>query len=142
MSLATKESCICLWILLNVIFIIWKYYPIESLLVALSLLILHVFLLDFPSKVNGTDLFHFVDRHTTWGGYLTDMEQDGTWGDHVILWAAANCYQIAIHVISSLPGLIKVIIKPDVPFDQSKHLVLGHVHELHYVGLQPLQGRA
>ena len=92
--------------------------------------------------MNGTDLFHFVDRHTTWGGYLTDMEQDGTWGDHVILWAAANCYQIAIHVISSLPGLIKVIIKPDVPFDQSKHLVLGHVHELHYVDLQPLQGRA
>ena len=127
---------------MNVIFIIGKYYPIESLLVALLLLILHVFLLDFPSKVDGTDLFHFVKGHATWDGYLTDMERDGTWGDHVILWAAANCYQIAIHVISSLPGLIKVIIKPDVPFDQSKHLVLGHVHELHYVGLQPLQGRA
>ena len=127
---------------MNVIFIIGKYYPIESLLVALLLLILHVFLLDFPSKVDGTDLFHFVEGHATWDGYLTDMERDGTWGDHVILWAAANCYQIAIHVISSLPGLIKVIIKPDVPFDQSKHLVLGHVHELHYVSLQPLQGRA
>ena len=127
---------------MNVIFIIGKYYPTESLLVALLLLILHVFLLDFPSKVDGTDLFHFVEGHATWDGYLTDMERDGTWGDHVILWAAANCYQIAIHVISSLPGLIKVIIKPDVPFDQSKHLVLGHVHELHYVGLQPLQGRA
>ena len=97
---------------------------------------------DFPSKVGGTDLFHFVDRHTTWDGYLTDMEQDGTWGDHVILWAAANCYQIAIHVISSLPGYGEVIIKPDCPFDQSKHLVLGHVHEVHYVSLQPLQGRA
>ena len=127
---------------MNVIFIIGKYYPIESLLVALLLLILHVFLLDFPSKVDGTDLFHFVKGHATWDGYLKDMERDGTWGDHVILWAAANCYQIAIHVISSLPGLVKVIIKPDVPFDQSKHLVLGHVHELHYVGLQPLQGRA
>ena len=92
--------------------------------------------------MDGTDLFHFVDRHITWGGYLTDMEQDGTWGDHVILWAAANCYQIAIHVISSLPGDSEVIIRPDVPFDQSKHLVLGHVHELHYVSLQPLQGRA
>ena len=127
---------------MNVIFIIGKYYPIESLLVALLLLILHVFLLDFPSKVDGTDLFHFVKGHATWDGYLTDMERDGTWGDHVILWAAANCYQIAIHVISSLPGDSEVIIKPDVPFDQSKHLVLGHVHELHYVSLQPLQGRA
>ena len=90
--------------------------------------------------MDGTDLFHFVDRHTTWDGYLTDMEQDGTWGDHVILWAAANCYQIAIHVISSLPGHSEVIIKPDCPFDQSKHLVLGHVHEVHYISLQPLQG--
>ena len=127
---------------MNVIFIIGKYYPIESLLVALLLLILHVFLLDFPSKVDGTDLFHFVEGHATWDGYLTDMERDGTWGDHVILWAAANCYQIAIHVISSLPGHSEVIIKPDAPFDQSKRLVLGHVHELHYVSLQPLQGRA
>ena len=92
--------------------------------------------------MDGTDLFHFVDRHTTWGGYLTDMEQDGTWGDHVILWAAANCYQIAIHVISSLPGKSEVIIQPDFPFDQSKHLILGHVHEVHYVSLQPLQGKA
>ena len=127
---------------MNVIFIIGKYYPIESLLVALLLLILHVFLLDFPSKVDGTDLFHFVEGHATWDGYLTEMKRDGTWGDHVILWAAANCYQIAIHVISSLPGHSEVIIKPDVPFDQSKHLVLGHVHEVHYVSLQPLQGRA
>ncbi|XP_066015672.1 uncharacterized protein [Pocillopora verrucosa] len=97
------------------------------------------YLREHPKQVDGTDLFHFVDRHTTWGDYLTDMEQDGTWGDHVILWAAANCYQIAIHVISSLPGHSEVIIKPDCPFDQSKHLVLGHVHEVHYVSLQPLQ---
>ena len=99
-------------------------------------------MLDFLLKVDGTDLFHFVDRHTTWGGYLTDMEQDGTWGDHVILWAAANCYQIAIHVISSLPGHSEVIINPDCPFDESNHLLLGHVHEVHYVSLQPLQGKA
>ena len=92
--------------------------------------------------MRGTDLFHFVDGHATWGGYLTDMAQDGTWGDHVILWAAANCYQIAIHVISSLPGHSEVIIKPDCPFDESKHLALGHVHEVHYVSLQPSQGKA
>ncbi|XP_027055671.1 uncharacterized protein LOC113682710 isoform X1 [Pocillopora damicornis] len=97
------------------------------------------YLREHPKLVDGTDLFHFVDRHTTWGGYLTGMEQDGTWGDHMILWAAANCYQIAIHVISSLPGYSEVIIKPDCPFDQSKHLVLGHVHEVHYFSLQPLQ---
>ena len=70
------------------------------------------------------------------------MEQDGTWGGHVILWATANCYRIAIHVINSLSGYSEVIINPDCPFDQSKHLVLGYVHEVHYVSLQPLQGEA
>ena len=99
-------------------------------------------MLDFLLKGDGTDLFHFVDRHTTWDGYLIDMEQDGAWGDHVILWAAANCYKIAIHVISSLPGQSEVIVNPDCPFDRRKHLVLGHVHEVHYVSLQPLQGKA
>ena len=117
-------------------------YWVIARLVALLLLILHVILLDFLLKVHGTDLFHFVDGHATWGGYLADMAQDGTWGDHVILWAAANCYQIAIHVISSLPGHSEVIINPDCPFDESKHLVLGHVHEVHYVSLQLLQGKA
>ena len=92
--------------------------------------------------MHGTDLFCFVDGHETWGCYLTVMEQDATWGDHVILWAAANCYQIAIRVISNLPGCSEVIINPDCPFDQSKHLVLGHFHEVHYVSLQPLQGKA
>ena len=117
-------------------------YRVITRLVAPLLLILHFILLDFLLKVGGRDLFHFVNRHKTWDGYLTAMEQDGACGDHVILWAAANCYQIAIHVISSLPGSSEVIIKPDCPFDQSKHLVLGHVHEVHYVSLQPLQGKA
>ena len=92
--------------------------------------------------MDGTDLFEFVNGYTTWGGYLTDMEQDGTWGDLVILWAAANCYKIAIHVISSLPSHCEVIIKPDFAFDQSKHLVLEHIHEAYYVSLRPLQGKA
>ena len=33
---------------------------------------------------------HFVHGHQTWTEYLVHMEQDGAWGDHVILCAAAN----------------------------------------------------
>ena len=69
------------------------------------------------------------------------MEQDGTWGDHVILCAAANCYETCIHVVSSLPNGNDVIIRPHCPVDKSKPLVLGHVHEVHYVSLQPIQGK-
>ena len=71
------------------------------------------------------------------------MQQDGTWGDHVILYAAANCFETCIDVISSLPHHGDLTIRPDRPVDSTKPLVLGHVHELHYVSLQPaIQGIA
>ena len=70
------------------------------------------------------------------------MEREGTWGDHVIIYAAANCYETCIHVISSLPHHQDLIIKPDHPTDSSNPLLLGHIHELHYVSLQPKQGKA
>ena len=67
------------------------------------------------------------------------MEQDGAWGDHLILCAAANCFETCIHVVSSLHN--DVVIRPHSPVDESKPLVLGHIHEVHYVSLQPIQGK-
>ena len=68
------------------------------------------------------------------------MEKDGTWGDHVILHAAANCYKTCIRVISSLD--CDVMISPDHPSAVNTNpLVLGHIHEKHYVSLQPRQGK-
>ena len=68
------------------------------------------------------------------------MEQDGAWGDHVILCAAANYFETCIRVVSSLSHNNDVIITPHCPVDESKPLVLGHIHEMHYVSLQPVQG--
>ena len=65
------------------------------------------------------------------------MMADGTWGDHVILHGAANCFQTCIHVISSLPHRHDVMICPEYDVTGSNRLVLGHVHELHYVSLIP-----
>ena len=71
------------------------------------------------------------------------MEQDGTWGDHVILYATANCYKMCIRVISSRSNHCELTIKPDGHVMISTNpLVLGHVHEFHYVSLQPKQGEA
>ena len=70
------------------------------------------------------------------------MEQDGAWGDHVILCAAANYFETCIRVVSSLSHSNDVIITPHCAVDESKPLVLGHIHEMHYVSLQPLQGTA
>ena len=93
----------------------------------------------FP-KPDGTDLFNFVDGYPSWADYLSSMDKDGTRGDHLILRAAANCFKTRIRVISSLN--CDVSITPDQPAaDNTNPLVLGHIHEYHYVGLQARQGK-
>ena len=67
------------------------------------------------------------------------MAKDGTWGDHVVLFAAANHFQTPIHIISSLNH--EIVVKPDHALAGTNPLVLGHIHELHYVSLQPRQGK-
>ena len=94
----------------------------------------------FFLQPDGTELFHFVDGYPSWDAYLTSMMADGTWGDHVILHGAANCFQTCIHVISSLPHRHDVMICPEFDVTGSNRLVLGHVHELHYVSLIPQIG--
>ena len=68
------------------------------------------------------------------------MMTDGTWGDRVILHGAANYFKVCIHVISSLPHHNDVMICPEYDVTGSNRLVLGHVHELHYVSLIPYKG--
>ena len=91
----------------------------------------------FFLKPDGTQLFHFVDGYSSWNTYLTSMMADGTWGDHVILHAAANCFTTCIRVISSLPHHDDVMICPEYDVTGGNRFVLGHVHELHYVSLIP-----
>ncbi|CAH3180967.1 unnamed protein product, partial [Porites lobata] len=93
-----------------------------------------------PRLPDGTELSHFVDGYPSWDAYLTSMMADGTWGDHVILHGAANCFQTCIHVISSLPHRHDVMICPEFDVTSSGRLVLGHVYELHYVSLIPQKG--
>ena len=87
---------------------------------------------------DGTELFQFVDGYSSWDAYLTSMMTDGTWGDHVILHGAATRFETCIHVISSLPHHNDVIICPEYDDAGDNRLVLGHVHELHYVSLLPV----
>ena len=67
------------------------------------------------------------------------MAKDGTWGDHMVLFAAANHFQTPIRIISSLDR--EIVVQPDHALADTNPLVLGHIHELHYVSLQPRQGK-
>ena len=66
------------------------------------------------------------------------MAKDGTWGDHVVLFAAANHFQTAIRIISSLDR--EIVVHPEHAVCDPTPLVLGHIHEFHYVSLQPRKG--
>ena len=66
------------------------------------------------------------------------MAKDGTWGDHLVLFAAANHFQTAIRIISSLDR--EIVVHPEHAVADPTPLVLGHIHELHYVSLQPRKG--
>ena len=94
---------------------------------------------------NGTERFDFVcehDRYPSWDDYLRKMEQPGTWGDHVILHAAASNFKIPIKVISSLSHDHDQLISPEQDVNSNKQLVVGHVDELHYVSLRPKSSKA
>ncbi|KAL9963694.1 hypothetical protein ACROYT_G027225 [Oculina patagonica] len=99
------------------------------------------FLTENPRSPDGTHLFSFVNQseHTTWSHYLESMKKDGTWGDELVLRAAADCYETSIRVISSLGHDNELMINPATTANNSP-LVLGHYHELHYVSLIPRQG--
>ena len=67
------------------------------------------------------------------------MAKDGTWGDHVVLLAAANYFQTPIRIISSLDR--EIVVHPEQSVADPTPLVLGHIHEFHYVSLHPRQGK-
>ena len=65
------------------------------------------------------------------------MARDGTWGDHLILEAAARNLNCVIHIISSHPEF-DVKIEPDLSSTTCDvaELLLGHIYEYHYVSLE------
>ena len=83
-------------------------------------------------------MFNFVSGYSSWREYLQSMAKDGTWGDHVVLFAAANHFQTTIRIISSLDR--EIVVHPEQAVADPTPLVLGHIHELHYVSLQPRKG--
>ena len=57
----------------------------------------------------------------------------------MVLIAAANCFKTHIHLISRL--VHDLTISSDHPITNSSPLVLGHIHEEHYVSLHPELGK-
>lgn len=69
------------------------------------------------------------------------MEREGTWGDHVMLFAAANRYEVSIRVISLSLERSDVVLFPSWGVVDPRQLIIGHIQELHYVSLLPQKGK-
>ena len=69
------------------------------------------------------------------------MEQDGAWGDDLILKAAADLFETKIFVFSNESRKHDRTINPRKD-SGSKQLVLGHICELHYVSLRHTHGNS
>ena len=81
-------------------------------------------------------LSDFVTNYASWEDYLEDLSQDGVWGDHLALIAAANEFQISIWVLSNIPNSDPVFIEPANAEATVATVYLGHLSEIHYVSLQ------
>ena len=57
----------------------------------------------------------------------------------MVLFAAANHFQTPIRIISSLDD--EIVVHPEHSVADPTPLVLGHIHEIHYVSLHPRQGK-
>ena len=97
------------------------------------------YLIVFVFQHDGTSLLNFVSGYPSWREYLQSMAKDGTWGDHVVLLASANYFQTPIRIISSLDR--EIVVHPEQSVADPTPLVLGYIHEFHYVSLHPRQGK-
>lgn len=71
-----------------------------------------------------------------------EMEEDGRWGDHFTLQAAADLYETTIHLVDCESRNRDVTIMAREGSSKHSKLMLGHIHELHYVSLRPKLGKA
>jgi len=95
----------------------------------------------FPvGEGGGATLGDFIDKDQfpKWASYITYMSQNGAWGDHITLLAAAEVYAVTVNILSNVDdggtGQYITSIKPK-SITPSKEIYLSHWHEMHYNSL-------
>lgn len=68
--------------------------------------------------------------------YWTDMRNNGTWGDHIVLVSLAHVLGRTVRILSSLGESHDIIVEPGN--HHSAPILLSHVSEKHYVSLEPI----
>ena len=82
----------------------------------------------------------FIESNSenSWFEYLTNMTQQRTWYDNLIIQALADKLNIRIHITESNPLFVAFnVIKPVHFTTDIRTIYLGHIDELHYVSTVP-----
>ncbi|XP_078614208.1 uncharacterized protein LOC144883508 [Branchiostoma floridae x Branchiostoma japonicum] len=66
--------------------------------------------------------------------YLRQMEEEGTWGDHLTLQALSNIWNVRVCIVSSSSDYL-IYINPLGMDSRAEVILLGHISEEHYVSL-------
>ncbi|EGC34446.1 hypothetical protein DICPUDRAFT_79811 [Dictyostelium purpureum] len=82
---------------------------------------------------NGANLSQFAT--TNWENYCNNMARDGTWGDHITLFAAAEIFKANIYIVSSVESHNYFIEIAPTTVIANKTILLSHQAELHYGSL-------
>lgn len=101
------------------------------------------YLEEHPKMRDGTPLSSLLESNEqsscAWDKYLKDMAKDGTWGDQITIFAAANYYKTIIIVIRALSeapnGRLEIPFKPECEVKGDNPIWLGHIYDCHFVSL-------
>ena len=86
---------------------------------------------------NGATLHDFVhDR--SWSSYCEEMYADGTWGDHLTIYAAAHAFDCQIFIFCSSQGMGDLVEVVPLHGRIKRRVYLAHWMEYHYESVQPL----
>lgn len=79
----------------------------------------------------------------TWEDYLQRMSKDKEWGDHLVLQAVVDAFDIHITVINVFQyDVRRTILQPESNAKRRRiRIFLGHIGEFHYLSLRPRDWR-
>ena len=75
----------------------------------------------------------------SWFQYISNMSREGTWGDHIIMQAIADAFNLRINVVESSENFAEVTLAEPVNVSlYSRSVYIGHIGEMHYVSTIPI----
>ena len=96
------------------------------------------YLRNHPYKKDGHHIQSFLCKET-WEDYLERMTRKKEWGDHIILQALVDAFDLNITIFNVFEDDVRHnILQPESDSGRKQtEVFLGHIGEFHYLSLRP-----